>query len=144
MLAIRSIVPGFGRALAASPALERLWNAMAASNGVTLRGRALISVAVARKVGGPYADWVMRQAALRQGLTEEEVLLASTGSAHDPMERGLVRYAVKAVSAAPEDLDREDPVLRCVHAALAHAVLTCRVLQTLAPATAPASARKGA
>lgn len=144
MFGIRSLVPGFARALSAAPGQGRAWRSMGSCGTLSLRLRALLAVAIAREVGGDYAHWAMTQLALRQGVSEEDAFLASVGCAHDAFERGLIRYAVRAVQAPPEDLDREDALLRGVHEALAHAVLTARMLATLEPRRQPVGASRGA
>lgn len=144
MFGIRTLVPGFARELARHPGEARAWNGMACTGLLSLRLRALVALAVARRVGGDYAHWAVTRLALQQGIGEEEAFLASLGTAHEPHERAILRYAVRAVEAVPEDLDREDELLRGVHEALAHAVLTCRMLAALAPERGTMPAQPGA
>ena len=147
MNGIRTLVPGLDQALAAAPQAKRAWQSMASMGPLTLRQRALVGVVVAAFLGDDYARWVMSRLAIRQGLTEEDVFLATLGTALDGADRGLARLTLWMIGrhdAAPGE--PEDAVLRGMQAAVAHAVMTCRLLESVAPRPVDTArhARKGA
>jgi len=96
MQVLDTLVPGFEQAVERLPGaretLRRLQ--VARQEGmVSDRSQALIGIAVAHRVGGSYARWVMERAASRAGINAEDILLASLGTAVRAREQKIVRAA---------------------------------------------------
>lgn len=155
MLSIETLVPGFDKALAAVPGgmetaqvLERSVDEAALSP----RTSALIRVAVAQRVGHPYARWAMGRIAARQAVSSEDIFLATLPSARDAVENVILQSAVRMASSGrrthPCEFDAlahllgEERATEVV-AQVALAMLACEALAAIAPATG-ATSRKGA
>jgi len=142
---INTLVPGFAAALESVPgtlhAHRRLEKALEAGN-LSPRNRAQIGVVVSHAVHCDYCSWIYSRAADR-GLTGEDMLLASAGAALDRRESAILRLAqrmvaggilLKRVDCDPRDvgiLGESEVAEVAAHVALA--ILTCYVLQGLAP-----------
>lgn len=153
MLALDSLVPGFDRTLDATPGARLAWDVLcetARGQALEPRTAALIHVAVAHRAGGEYARWAIERGAARQGLTAEDILLATLGTALAARESRIVRAArALALQARFADTsayrDLEWAVgCECAAQVVSHvalAVLASEVLDGLAPAIGPARAR---
>lgn len=136
MHAIESLVPGFEQALETFPgAHENLRRLHAAheQRSATERAQALIGVALAYRLGGEYARWVMERNASRQGLSAEDILLASVGAAIHPRDERTVKAAWQT-TASLESTHKLAPYIE-------FAALACTVLGMLAPAIGRAEAQ---
>ena len=158
MKAIDTLVPGFATALEGIPgtlhAHKRLEKAL--EGGVfSARMRAQVALAVAHQIRCDYCQWVMGRVAAQAGLSGEDALLASAGSALDRREAAMLRLArrmvsggilLKKVDVEPRDIGvlRESEVAE-VAAHVAYTILTCYVLQGIAPTRGkPAPSRRAA
>ena len=143
---IDALVPGFAAALERVPgtahAYQRLGAALARSP-LSVRNRAMIAVAVAHQVRCDYCAWVAMRAGERQGLSAEEMFFASAGTSLLPREAALVRIAtrmvangvlLKQVQCEPHEaaIVAEADMIE-IAAYVAFCVLTCYVLQEIAP-----------
>ena len=158
MLSIDKLVPGFDRALADIPGgveMARVLGDKTDEACLASRTSALIRVAVAQRVGGPYARWVMSRMASRQWVGAEDIFLATIGTARDPTEaivlKAAGRMAANARHTPPSDFDAlarlvGTPRATEVVAQVALAMLACEALAAVAPSTGASSesARKGA
>lgn len=154
MLALDAFVPGFDHALDRTPGARPAWrvlNENVAGSPLGDRAAALVHLAVAHQSGGDYARWAVGRHAARQGLTGEDMLLASAGTAIDGREAAIVRAAREMAAHARfadtdgyrrlERVTGSEAALHILsHVALA--LLAIDVLDRLAPRAAPA--RKGA
>lgn len=145
---LNTMVPGFAAALESVPgtlhAHRRLEKALEAGN-LSPRHRAQIGVVVAYQVHCDYCAWIYSRIAADRGLTSEEILFASAGAALDRRETAMVRLAqrmvaggilLKRVDCDPRDvglLAESEMAEIAAHVALA--ILTCYVLQGLAPSS---------
>ena len=143
---INTLVPGFAAALESVPgtllAHRRLEKALEAGN-LSPRNRAQIGLVVSHAVHCDYCSWIYSRVAADRGLTGEDMLLASAGAALDRRESALLRLAqrmvaggilLKRVDCDPRDvgiLGESEMAEVAAHVALA--ILTCYVLQGLAP-----------
>lgn len=143
---ITTLVPGFNTALESVPgtlhAHRRLEKALEAGN-LSLRNRAQIGVVVSHAVHCDYCQFIYTRVAADRGLSGEDVLLASAGTALDRRESAIMRLAqrmvaggilLKRVDCDPRDaglLSESEVAEIAAHVALA--ILTCYVLQGLAP-----------
>ena len=148
MNGIDTLVPGFATALESIPgtlhAHQRLEKALEA--GVfSARMRAQIGLAVAQQIRCDYCQWVYQCIAAKAGLSGEDVIFASAGTAIDRREAAMLRLAqrmvaggilLKKVDVEPRDngVLREAEVAE-VAAHVAFTILTCYVLQGIAPST---------
>ena len=151
MLSIDKLVPGFDRALADIPGgleMARVLGHRSEEACLAPRTCALIRVAVAQRVGGPYARWVMSRMASRQWVGAEDIFLASIGSARDPTESIILRAAARMATTArhtpPSDFDAlarlvGTPKATEVVAQVALAMLACEALAAVAPSTGASS-----
>ena len=155
MLSIDSLVPGFNRALDAVPGGRDTAQVLEDSlreHTLSARTAALVRVAVAQRVGGPYARWVMGRIASRQWVSSEDVFLATLGTARDPVENLIVKAAARMAASRrnshPSEFDMLSRLLgeqraTEVIAQVALAMLACEALAAIAPSTG-AAAPKGA
>jgi len=158
MQGIDTLVPGFATALENVPgtmhAHRRLEKAL--ESGVfTPRMRAQIGLAVATQIRCDYCQWVYGCLASKAGLTGEDVVFAGAGTAIDRREAAMLRLAqrmvaggilLKKVDVEPRDVGvlRESEVAE-VAAHVAFTILTCYVLQGIAPTRGkPAPTRRTA
>ena len=156
MKAIQALVPGFTAALERTPGTlatyRDLCEAMEQSL-LPIRCRMQIALVVAQRLRCHYAAWVHSVLASEQGLNGEDVLLAGAGSARDPHEAAILKVASRMI-AGDELLDPSElipvatrgigeTVVAQVAAQVAYALMTCYVLQSVAPtANAPAPAKR--
>jgi AhpD family alkylhydroperoxidase len=148
MLAIDKLVPGFANALENVPgtlhAHKRLEKAL--EGGVfPQRLRAQIGLAVAAQIRCEYCLWAYSRMAADAGLGGEESLFAIAGSSIDRREAAILRLAQRMVAGGillkKVDVEARDTgVLRDsevaeVAAHVAFTILTCYVVQGIAPAT---------
>lgn len=158
MKGLDTVVPGFAAALERIPgtlhAHQRLEKAL--EGGVfSPRLRAQIGLAIAHQVRCDYCEWVLSRVAARAGLSGEDQLFAAAGSAIDRREAAILRLArrmvsggilLKKVDVEPRDVGvlREAEVAE-VAAHVAFTILTCYVLQGIAPTRGkPAPSRRAA
>lgn len=155
---IDTLVPGFAAALESVPgtlhAHRRLQKALEAGN-LSPRNRAQIGVVVSQAVHCDYCVWIYSRVASDRGLSGEDMLLASAGAALDRRESAILRLAermvaggilLKKVDVEPRDSGvlREAEVAE-VAAHVAFTILTCYVLQGIAPTRGkPAPSRRAA
>ena len=158
MNAIDTLVPGFATALESIPgtlhAHRRLEKALE-GGAFSARMRAQIALAVAQSIRCDYCQWVYSCMASRAGLTGEDMVFASVGTAIDRREAAMLRLAqrmvaggilLKKVDVEPRDngVLREAEVAE-VAAHVAFTILTCYVLQGIAPTRGkPAPSRRAA
>ena len=148
MIAIEKLVPGFNTALEAVPgtlhAHKRLQKAL--EGGVfTPRQRALIGLAVASQIRCDYCQWVYGRLAEKAGLTGEDMVFALAGTSIDRQEAAILRLSqrmvaggilLKKVDVEPRDTGvLRDSEVAEVAAHVAFTILTCYVLQGIAPST---------
>ena len=146
MKGIDTLVPGFDTALESIPgtlnAHRRLEKAL--EGGVfTPRMRAQIGLVVAQQIRCDYCQWVFACIAGKAGLTGEDIVFACAGTAIERREAAMLRLARRMVAGGillkKVDLDARDVgVLRDsevaeVAAHVAFTILTCYVLQGIAP-----------
>lgn len=156
MLSIDTLVPGFDRALGAIPGGAETVRILEASTGeestLSARTAALVRVAVAQRVGHPYARWVMGRIAERQQVSAEDIFLATAGTARDRVENLVMKSAMRMASngrnSQPSEFDLLSHLLgeqraTEVVAQVAMAMLACEALGAIAPATSAAT-KKGA
>jgi len=143
-----TLVPGFAAALERVPgtlhAHRRLEKALEVGN-LSARHRALIGVAVAHQMRCDYCAWIYTRIAADRGLSGEDILLASAGAALDRREAAIMRLAqrmvaggilLKRIECDPRDLGvLADSEVAEIAAHVALAILTCYVLQGLAPSS---------
>jgi AhpD family alkylhydroperoxidase len=143
---LNTLVPGFAAALESVPgtlhAHRRLEKALEAGN-LSPRNRAQIGVAVAHQVHCDYCIWIYSRIAADRGVSGEDIVFASAGAALDRREAAVMRLAqrmvaggilLKRVDCDPQDvglLSESEVAEVAAHVALA--ILTCYVLQGLAP-----------
>ena len=148
MIAIDKLVPGFNTALESVPgtlhAHKRLEKAL--EGGVfTARLRALIGLAVAAQIRCDYCQWVYSRLADQAGLSGEDTVFATVGTSIDRREAAILRLSqrmvaggilLKKVDVEPRDVGvLRDSEVAEVAAHVAFTILTCYVLQGLAPST---------
>jgi alkylhydroperoxidase family enzyme len=146
MIAIDKLVPGFATALESVPgtlhAHQRLEKAL--DGGVfTARVRALIGLAVASQIRCDYCQWVYGRIGANAGLTGEDSLFAGAGTSIDRREAAILRLAqrmvaggilLKKVDVEPRDTGiLRDSEVAEVAAHVAFTILTCYVIQGIAP-----------
>jgi alkylhydroperoxidase/carboxymuconolactone decarboxylase family protein YurZ len=145
MLSIDTLVPGFNRALEAVPGAVETARALEDSLGegtLSPRTAALIRVAVAQRVGVPYACWAMNRIAAREHVSAEDIFLASCGCARDAAEDKVLkasgRMAVNPRRSHPAEFDAladhvgEERATEVV-AQVALSMLACEALAAIAP-----------
>ena len=155
MVSIDTLVPGYNQALEAVPgAMEtaRILETSLEDGTLSERTSALIRVAVAQRVGGPYARWAMGRIAARQWVSAEDIFLATTCTARDPIETVIVKAAARMAASGRQSHPAEFDALAHllgeerateVVAQVALAMLACEALAAIAPSTGKA-ARRGA
>ena len=153
---IDSLVPGFAAALERLPGSAEAFGNLQRSldkGSLSMRNRAEIGVLVAQRVRCDYSAWVMSRLAERRGLSAEDVLFAGMGIARGRRSAAVLRLAQKMIEGPristtiecdPADSRMfSDAELAEIVAEVALAVLTCSVLQSIAPRM-PATQRKEA
>lgn len=154
---IHSLVPGFEAALDRASWTRSTYDnlqAALARSVLPLRCRAQIALLVAQQIRCDYSLWVHGRVAESLGMNAEDILLAQVGSARDKHEAAVLRIAYRmmaggvlrdAITRNPEAFTgARETVLTEIAAHVAFAVLTCYVLQSIAPrcgASAPATGR---
>lgn len=145
-------IPGFQQTLQSSPAaLEARVKLMRTiSNGrFTPRIRALVALVVTQESRSDYAIWAQTCIARRAGLTGEDIVFASAGTALDGREAaiaGLARIIARTGCFDPDEVRAlaRDPMLHSsdvleIVANSALAVLDNYLIQGLAPAKTAAA-----
>jgi hypothetical protein len=154
---IQSIVPGFEAALDRVSWTRTTHDNLArglARSVLPLRCRAQIGLLVAQQIRCEYSLWVHGCMAQSVGMSAEDILLAQLGGARDKHEGAVLRIAYRMMSGGelraaierhPEALaGAGETVLTEIAAHVAYSVLTCYVLQSIAPrvgASTPAAGR---
>ena len=148
MIVIDKLVPGFNAALENVPgtlnAHKRLEKAL--EGGVfPARLRAQIGLAVATQIRCDYCQWVFSCLAANCGLSGEDTLFAAAGTAIDRREAAIVRLAQRMVAGgillkkvdveARDSGVLQDSEVAEVAAHVAFTILSCYVIQGIAPAT---------
>lgn len=145
---IESLVPGFNAALQRLPGSSDAYGNLTRSlaNGkLSMRNRAEINVLVATRIRCEYSAFVMSRLAERHGLTAEDVFFAGIGIAKGRRGAAILRLAHRMIagsqlvdkvecSAADARMFSEAEYAEIV-SEVALAVLTCSVLQSIAPKT---------
>ena len=156
MHAIESLVPGFGPALAHMPGAATAWRVLThAADEAPLPARqaALVNLAVAQQAGGDYARWVIGRLAARQGMSAEDIFLATAGTALDARDAAIVKTAETMASQAnfkdSAAYRRLTALMGAGKAAamlpqVALGLLACDVLQASSPSPVQAPSRNGA
>ena len=147
-----AFIPGFNKALQASPAAtearSKLLNTIA--NGkFTPRLRAIVSLVVSQESRSEYAAWAQTCIARRAGLTGEDVIFAMAATALDGREAAIAKLAhiiARTGCFDPDEVRRlsRDPRLQAcdvveIVANSALAVLDNYLIQGLAPAKTTAA-----
>lgn len=149
---IQTLVPGFNAALERIPgtlnAYRNLAKALETAR-LSHRIRAQIALMVAQQVRCDYCLWALSRTADHQGLNGEDIVFARAATARNRREAAIVKLAYLMVSNGElrERIECDPSYARVfgeaelgeVLAHVAFSVLTCYVLQTLAP-----KARSGA
>lgn len=150
MKEIAAVVPEFDTALELLPGMPAAYGKLARSleQGVlSRRNEAQIHLVVAGFIQCDYCRWVIGRLAERAGLSQEDILFASIASARDAREAAILRLALRIVSggvtAERIRLDQMEArlfgevELAEIAAHVALAVLTCSILQAVAPGRVP-------
>ena len=156
MREIESLVPGFAEAVKRLPGSAEAYGNLLSSldhGTLSMRNRAEIGLLVAHRIRCDYCIWVMSRLAERRGLSGEDVLFAGMGIARGRRSAAILRLVAKMV--AGNEVARKiecdpadarlftDAELAEVVAEVALAVLTCSIVQSLAPRTpAPQRSRE--
>jgi AhpD family alkylhydroperoxidase len=143
---IQALVPGFDAALDRASWTRNTYDKLAtalARSVLPLRCRAQIALLVAQQIRCDYSLWVHARLAEGLGMSAEDILFAQACSARDRHEAAVLRIAYRmmsggelreAVTRHPEAFTGAgDTVLTEIAAHVAFAVLTCYVLQGIAP-----------
>lgn len=143
---IASLVPGFSSAMDSLPGMPTAYGKLLRSldhGSVSGRLRAQIHLVVAGFIHCDYCQWVAGRMAEREGLSGEDILFATVATARDSQEAAILRLALRIVSGGiTEERIRLDEMearlfadveLAEIAAHVALAVLTCSVLQSIAP-----------
>ena len=142
MNGIATLVPGFDAAVRGRPEAAEALRTLDASleNACLSRAtQARIGLAVAQVLGVDYAIWAMERLAQRCGLSGEDLVLARMGLALDPRERAVTRMVRCMLvdglrderTPAGHALTNAD--VSEIRGHVARAVLTCFLLQDIAP-----------
>ena len=157
MKEIDSVVPGFAAALESIPgtfhAHRRLQSALE-GGAFPEKLRAQIALAVAGQIHCDYCSWVIGCVASKAGLTGEEAMLATMGTSLERREAAVLRLAQRMVSGGillrkvdvePRDhgVLRESEIAE-VAAHVAYTILTCYVVQGIAPSRGKVQTRPAA
>jgi AhpD family alkylhydroperoxidase len=154
---IQSLVPGFDAALDRTTWTRATYDKLSAAlarSVLPVRCRLQIALVVAQQIRCDYSLWVHARVAESIGMSAEDILLAQACSARDRHEAAVLRIAYRmmaggelreAIARHPEALAGSgETVLTEIAAHVAFAVLTCYVLQSIAPrigASTPATGR---
>jgi hypothetical protein len=143
---IQSLVPGFEAALDRASWTRTTHDNLArglAKSVLPLRCRAQIALLVSQQIRCEYSLWTAARMAESVGMNAEDILLAQVGSARDKHEAAILRIAYRmmsggelreAIARHPEAFTGAgETVLTEIAAHVAYAVLTCYVLQSIAP-----------
>jgi hypothetical protein len=151
---VASVVPGFEAALDRAPwtrATHANLSRVLEKSVLPLRCRAQIGLLVAQQIRCDYSLWVHGCVAESAGLNGEDIVLAQLGTARDKHEAAVLRIAYRMMSGGElRDAIARDPaavagaaqtVLTEIAAHVAYAVLSCYVLQSVAPRVGVESAQ---
>jgi AhpD family alkylhydroperoxidase len=143
---IQALVPGFDAALDRAPWTRTTYDKLSGSlarSVLPLRCRAQIALLVSQQIRCDYSLWTHARMAESIGMNAEDILLAQACSARDRHEAAVLRIAYRmmsggelreAVARHPEAfVGAGETVLTEIAAHVAFAVLTCYVLQAIAP-----------
>ena len=149
-----AFIPGFLPALQRSPAAMEARNRLArtiAEGQLHPRQRAQIALVVAQESQNEYCVWAQTCVARRAGLDWEDISFALAGSALDARDAAIVKLArviARTGCFSPNEVRAlaRDPLLKPadvteIVANAALAVLDNYMIQSLAPADAPATRR---
>ena len=148
---IPGVLPALERSPEAQEARMRLDRTI--RNGtLSLRQRAMISLAVAHQSGFDYCIWAQTNLARAVGLTGEEILMAGIGAALDRRDGAIVRLAREIARSgcfSEQEVRKlpQDPILTRsemleVVANVAAAVIDNYIIQSVAPETTTAQTRR--
>ena len=148
-------IPGFLPALERSPEAQeaRMRLDRTIRNGtLSLRQRAMVSLAVAHQSGFDYCIWAQTNLARAVGLTGEEILMAGIGTGLDRRDGAIVRLAreiARSGTFSEQEVRKlpQDPILTRsemleVVANVAAAVIDNYIIQSIAPETTTAQTRR--
>lgn len=151
MKAIAALVPDFDSALELLPGMPAAYGKLERSleqGSLSRRNQLQIHLVVAGYIRCDYCQWVVGRVAEHEGLTSEDVFFAGIGTARDRQEAAVLNLAHRIVSGGvtPERIRLDqmearlfgDVELSEIAAHVALAVLTCSVLQAIAPGRVPA------
>ena len=155
MKEIVSLVPGFSVALAHLPGTLGAYADLVASlehGTLSQRSRIEIALIVANRVRCDYCRWVMERVAANHGMRQEDIFFAGLGVSRGRREAAIAKIAQTMISGTPLDPSAaaSAPQARMftptelaeIVAQVALSVLTCTVLQSVAPQ--PVTARREA
>lgn len=148
-------IPGFLPALERSPEAQeaRMRLDRTIRNGtLTSRQRAMIALAVAHQAGFEYCCWAQANIGHAAGLSGEDLMLASMGTALDRREAAIVRLSreiARSGTFSEQEVRKlpQDPILTRsemleVVANVAAAVIDNYIIQSIAPETTTAQTRR--
>ena len=148
---IATLVPDFDSALELLPGMPAAYGKLSRSledGSLSRRNEIQIHLVVAGYIRCDYCQWVMSRIADRGGLSAEDIFFASIGTARDRQEAAILNLAHRIVSGGvtPDRIRLDqmearlfgDVDLAEIAAHVALAVLTCSVLQAIAPGRIPA------
>ena len=155
MKEIVSLVPGFSVALARLPGTLGAYADLVASlerGTLSQRSRIEIGLIVANRVRCDYCRWVMERIADNYGMRQEDIFFAGMGISRGRREAAIAKLAQIMIAGTPLDPSAAacSPQARMftqtelaeIVAQVALSVLTCTVLQSVAPQ--PVTARREA
>ena len=141
------VIPGFEAALGRWPLVARAYDDLCRQLddcGLSGRELALIAVATAMRSGSQYVFWAKTCAARREGLSEEDIFLATIFTARDRREAKLLRFTGQVLARGDPGFGMELAIddTRAVIAAVTLGAVVNLVAARLAPSTGIHSGRK--
>lgn len=143
---VNTLVPGFAKALEQIPGTLEAYRQLSKTleqGTLPARLRAQIGVVVAQEIRCDYCIWVQGRLAAQAGVNGEDVFLAQIGTARNRRESLVLRLSRRMVATGQfrdkVELDAcearvfSEIEIAEIVAQVAFAVLTCYVLQTIAP-----------
>jgi AhpD family alkylhydroperoxidase len=143
---ISTLVPGVNAALERFPGTVNAYRNLSetlSQSVLSERSRALIGLAVAQHIRCDYCVWVYTRLASHAGLNGEDMLFACAGTSRDAREAAMVQLSLAMMSSgvlrSPADCDPAAARLFTqseiteIFAQVAYAILSCYVVQSLAP-----------
>ena len=146
MKEVAALVPDFDHALEMLPGMPEAYKKLASSleqGTLSKRVRAKIHLLVAGYIRCDYCQWVLSRVGENAGLTGEEILFSTIGTSRERRESAVLGIARRIVSGGVtaervrlDELEARlfaEVELAEIAAHVALAVLTCSLLQAVAP-----------